>query len=60
MTCKCGQKAEVQQPNIFGEIEDLCRDCFNSLGHPEVKTEFEDGLFEALNITERKGDTATC
>ncbi|QBL97902.1 hypothetical protein EauM23_00009 [Exiguobacterium phage vB_EauM-23] len=39
MKCKCGQTAEVQQPNIFGEVEELCRECFNQLGHHEEETE---------------------
>lgn len=35
MTCKCGKEAELQQENIFGEVDELCRDCFDKLGHHE-------------------------
>ncbi|MBR2758944.1 MAG: hypothetical protein IKG65_07445 [Exiguobacterium sp.] len=45
MTCNCGQKAELQQQNIFDEIEHLCRDCFNSLGHHDCSLEDEPESF---------------
>lgn len=45
MTCNCGQKAELQQQNIFDEIEHLCRDCFNSLGHHDRSLEDEPESF---------------
>ncbi len=49
MKCKCGKQAEVQQPNIFGEIDELCRDCFNALGEPIEEPKHEDeGLFDAI------------
>ena len=35
MKCKCGKEAELQQENIFGEVDELCRDCFDKLGHHE-------------------------
>ena len=35
MKCKCGKEAELQQENIFGEVDELCRDCFDKLGHRE-------------------------
>lgn len=50
MKCKCGQKAELQQQNIFEEVEHLCRDCFNSLGHHDDRPEYEDGLFYASRM----------
>ena len=50
MKCKCGQTAELQQQNIFDEIEELCRDCFNSLGHHDDQPEYEDGLFYASQM----------
>lgn len=35
--CKCGKRAEVEQVNIFDEVEAFCGDCFNELGkHEEI------------------------
>lgn len=50
MKCKCGKTAELQQPNIFDEVEHLCRDCFNSLGHHDHSLEDEPELFFASQM----------
>lgn len=48
MTCKCGKEAELKQENIFGEVDELCRDCFNSLGEPprEKEQDFDIWVFD--------------